>query len=49
MFFFDRYQNRAGASSIFQLKKHTRFIDFVMVVWVQGSIFHTAAVSLHVQ
>ena len=32
-----------------QLKRHTRFDDFVMLAWGQGSMFDIAAVSLPVQ
>ena len=32
-----------------QLKRHTRFDDFVMLVWGQESMFHIAAVSLPVK
>ena len=32
-----------------QLKRHTRFDNFIMLVWGQGSIFHIAAGSHPVQ
>ena len=32
-----------------QLKRNKRFDNFIMLVWVQGSLFHIAAGSHHVQ